>query len=555
MLLVIRLFTWQIIRGKELSAKARNQHEIGLVVQAPRGSILANDGTWLAARGEAWLVYASLPDIEEDAQRIADKIAPFFLPEDTDEQTLLSEVVRITSLLQRDDVVWVPLKHKVDSETKSNIEALEIKGVGFEPQEARVYPESSAAAHTLGFVGKSEHGEDVGYFGLEGFYDLVLSGKPGYLARESDAQGSPILFGSSREVFAVEGVDLMTHIDKAMQLKLEKRLSEGMETYGASGATGIIMDPRTGAIMAMASFPSYDPDTYSEWSDELFKNPAVSDSFEPGSIFKVLVMAAALDSGEVEKDTKCDICTGPVKVDKYHINTWNNEYFPDSTMTEVIIHSDNVGMVFAANKLGADRLYDYLDKFGIGRLTGIDLQGEATPGLREKGTWSVVDLATASFGQGVAITPIQITRAVAAIANDGVLVTPQVVDRLVGDGWEEDIEPVLGKRVLSVEAANDITAMMAEAAKLGRIGKRADSQGFKIAGKSGTAQIPIQGHYDEGRTIASYVGFAPYDDPQFVMLMTLREPTTSQWAAETTAPVWYGMAEDLFLHLGIQTGK
>ncbi len=555
--IVGRLFFWQVIKGKELSLQARNQYEIGQVIQAPRGNILARDGTWLVARGKAYLVYASLPDLEEEPQKIADILAPYFV-EETDEEdykdVLLEESIRLNRLLSRDDVVWVPLKQRVTIEQKEKIEELNIAGIGFEEQESRIYPEASSAAHVLGFVGKNEHGEDVGYFGLEGYYNLVLSGKPGYMAQESDARGIPILLGSSREVFAVNGIDLKTSIDKVVQFSLEKGLKDGIKLYGATSATGIIMDPKSGEIYAMASFPSYDPQKYYEFSNELFKNPSVSDSFEPGSIFKVLVMAAGIDAGVVDPDTVCDICDKPVKIDKYYINTWNNKYNPNATMTDVIVHSDNVGMVFVGRKLGKNRLIEYIQKYGIGELTGVDLQGEVSPALRDPDSWSEVDMATATFGQGIATTPIQMVRAVASIANGGYLVTPHVVTALKGDGWEEPINDTKRKKILSEEATRKVTAMMAEAARAGEA-KWTHIEGFKVAGKTGTAQVPIQGHYDEDKTIASFVGFAPYDDPKFIMLITLREPQSSPWASETAAPLWYSVARDLFKYYGIQPNR
>jgi cell division protein FtsI/penicillin-binding protein 2 len=546
-----RLFFWQVIKGKELSAKAREQYQIGKSISAPRGNILAKDATWLAARGEAWQVYASLPDLHESPRRIADKLAPFFVEDPDDREQLLIEVDRLTSLLSRQEVVWVPLKHKISPEVKKNIEALAIGGIGFEREEMRVYPEASSAAHLLGFVGKDSEGEDIGYFGLEGFYNLSLSGKPGFLTRERDARGLPIGIGDSTEILAIKGVDLLTHIDKTIQLTLEEKLLDGIEKYGAKGGMAIVMDPKDGAILGMSSYPAYDQARYWQFGDEFFKNPAVSDAFEPGSIFKILIMAAALDADVVEVDTKCEICDGPLKVDKYSIKTWDNEYHPDSTMLDVIVNSDNVGMAFVGQKLGADKLYDYLDNFGIGKLTGIDLQGEVSPKLREKGSWNIVDLATASFGQGVAITPIQMIRAVAAIANDGVLTTPQVVDKILGYDWREDIRPILGEKVISPDSANEMTAMMVEAAKSGEA-KWTHARGFKVAGKTGTAQIPIAGHYDDEKTIASFVGFVPADDPKFVMLVTLREPSSSPWASETAAPLWYTIAKEFFVFFGIQ---
>lgn len=554
--LAARLFHWQVVKSKELSAQARRQHQIGQVLAAPRGNILATDNLWLAGRDRGWLAYAAIPELEENISKVADELAPFFVADgagDKDEyqNQLLVEASRLKELLGKKKTVWVPLEHKLSEPIKKNIEALQIKGIGFEPEELTSYPEASSAAHLLGFVGKDAEGQDKGYFGLEGYYDLILSGKPGYLARELDARGIPIAIGDIQEIEAVGGLNLLTHIDRAIQILAEKKLKEGLEKYGAKAGTVIIMRPGDGAVLAMSSYPDYDPAKYFEYSDEYFKNPAVSDAFEPGSIFKILVMAAGLDAGVVKPDSECDICSGPLKIDKYTIETWNNQYFPGSTMTEIIVHSDNVGMTFVGQKLGAEKMYGYLTKFGIGSPTGIDLQGEVTPVLRQKKEWSIVDVATASFGQGVAVTPIQMIKAAAVIANGGVSVTPQVVDKLIGEKWQEDIQPVRGGRVISEEAVREITLMMTEAARSGEA-KWTHLRGFSVAGKTGTAQIPIAGHYDSEKTIASFVGFAPAEKPKFIMLVTLREPQSSPWASETAAPLWYNIAKDLFIRFGIQ---
>jgi cell division protein FtsI/penicillin-binding protein 2 len=549
-LLVVRLFSWQILRGGELSNLARGQYQSGQIIPSSRGNILAADGSWLVAKGEAWLVSASLPDLEGEPRRIAEKLAPFFI-EENNRTSLLNEIDRIVALLTKKESVWVPLKHKVSGEVKRNIEALKIPSISFEKEDIRIYPEASTAAQLLGFVGKSESGEDIGYFGLEGYYNLPLSGKPGFSSQEKDARGIPILLGNSSEISAITGVDLITHIDKTIQLLLEKRLSEGIGKYGAKGGTAIVANPETGAILGMSSYPSYEPAEYWNYGDEFFRNPAISETFEPGSVFKILVMAAALDAGAVQPDTICDTCDGPLKVDKYLIETWNQKYRPDSDMTTIIVNSDNVGMAFVAQKLGADKLYDYLDNFGIGKKTDIDLQGEDAISLRKRGTWNIVDLSTAGFGQGVAVTPIQLVKAASVIANGGVIVTPQVVAKLQGEGWEEAIKPQVGKRVLSEKTTEEIKAMMVEAAKSGE-SKWTNLAGFNVAGKTGTAQIPIAGHYDAEKTIASFVGFAPADKPKFIMLVTLKEPQSSPWASETAAPLWYSIAKDLFPYLGIQ---
>jgi len=551
LIILVRLFYWQILKGYELSEEARRQYQSQTSIDAPRGEIMASDGSWLAASGEAWLVYAFLPDIVEPPQKISEKIAPLLVDESDNKDLLLAEIDRLHSLLTKSKVKWIALKSRVKPEVKKKIEEMGIKGIGFQLQESRIYPEASSAAHLLGFVGKDKEGSDKGYFGLEGYYDAVLASRPGFKAREKDALGVPILLKNAREVTAISGVNLKTNIDKFIQLDLDAKLAEGVKKYGATSGMAVVMNPKTGAIFAMSSFPSYDPREYWKFNDELFRNPIISTSFEPGSVFKVLVMASALDAGVVTPDTICDSCSKGVVVDGYLIETWNKVYYPNSTMTDVIVHSDNVGMVFVGKRLGSNKLYDYLQSFGIGKLTGIDLEGEINPSLRPKDSWSEIDLATATFGQGVAVTPIQLITAVSVIANKGKKVTPQVVDKLFDDGWEYDIKPVEGERVISEKAASQITAMMVEAAKSGEA-KWTHIKGFKVAGKTGTAQVPIAGHYDEEKTVASFIGFAPYDDPKFIMLVTLVEPTTSPWASETAAPLWYSIASDLFEYFRIQ---
>lgn len=550
-----RLFYWQIVKGDDLSQAASYQYSDTKKITAPRGNIYSSDGSWLALMRQNWLLFAEIPKLTSDKEELAEKLSEILAQEDDNKDIYIKNLLDLTDdiykSLTRDGVVWVPIRHKVTTKQKEEIEKLENSGLGFEAEDTRFYPEASSSAQLLGFVGKDELGVDTGYFGLEGYYDIALSGKPGYLLRQKDARGAPITGQGMSEISSSAGVDLITHIDKRIQLSLEENLKKGIEKYGAKQASGVVMDPKTGAVLAMSSYPSFDPAKYNEYSDEVFKNPIISDIYEPGSVFKVLVMSAGLDSGEVDMDTICDVCGGPLKVDKYYINTWNNEYRPDSTMTDVIVHSDNVGMSFVAGKLGADKLYDYLDKFGLGHTTGVDLQGEVTPSMREKGTWNIVDLATTSFGQGIAITSMQLITAVSAIANKGILMQPQVVDKIKIEGWGEDLKPKEVRRVISSEAAEKMTKMMEEAAKNGEA-KWTNLEGFRVAGKTGTAQIPIAGHYDEEKTIASFVGFAPANDPKFVMLITLREPQSSPWASETAAPLWYFVAKDMFSYFNIQ---
>lgn len=556
-LVAARLFWWQVIKGDSLSEDAKKQYGSSIVTSAVRGNILASDGSPWVIRKSAWNVWANPRKITLSPLEIAKKISPLLVKETSDssdnDSVIKEQEQKITELLKKDSA-WVSIKQKVDDNIKSNIESLDIDGLGYDPVESSFYPEASVAAQILGFVGKDDDGGDIGYFGLEGYYNLPLSGKPGFLGGEKDAKGSPILLGGANQVSAVAGVDLQTSIDKRVQTIVEKELVKSIERYQAEGGSVTIMDPKTGNVIAMANFPSFDPTDYSEYSNALFKNPIISDTFEPGSILKVIVMAAGIDAKVVEPDTKCDICAGPLKLDKYFIKTWNERYTPDISMTDVIVESDNVGMSFVGQKLGADAMYDYLTRFGIGQKTGIDLQGEVAPKLRERGTWNVVDLATSSFGQGVAVTGIEMVRAVAAIANGGYLVTPKIVTEVKGDGWDEKVRQEDPKRIISEDTASKITQMMVEAANRGEA-KWCKVPGYFVAGKTGTAQIPVEGHYDENNTIHSFIGFAPAINSKFIMLVTLKSPKTSPWAAETAAPAWYQIADDLFPYFGIAPNR
>ncbi len=386
-------------------------------------------------------------------------------------------------------------------------------------------------------MGQDDAGHPQGYFGLEGFYDRQLSGKPGRLIQERDALNRPILIGSQNRFPPQDGQPLTTSIDRSLQFIAYQRLSQALTRYGASAGTVTIMDPATGQILAMVSLPNYDARNYSQFPASFYGNPVITDSYEPGSTFKVLVMAAALDTASVKPDTVCDICSGSVQVADYQIKTWNEKYYPGSTMTEVLEHSDNVGMVFVSRKLSRSRLLDYLKRFGLGKSTGIDLQEESPSSLRPDSDWQEIDQATASFGQGIVVTPLQMLRAVAALANSGRLMVPRIA-------LSKQPAPS-GKQVVSPATAAQITQMMVASVDQGEA-KWAKPQGFSIAGKTGTAQIPVAGHYDDEKTIASFVGFAPATHPRFAMLVTLREPTSSPWGSETAAPLWFDIAREIF---------
>lgn len=556
-LIISRLYYWQVIAGESLAAAAEGQYQVSFEIPAKRGQILASDGFPLATTEEAYLIFASIPDLRESPEEIASQLAPILTDEeeatpggkiDAHESLLVTEQL-LKERLDRTDLNWVPLKHKVSREIKEEIEALLIEGIGFEEEQRRSYPEGSSSAHLLGFVGQDINGRDQGYFGLEGYYDLELKGRAGIVRREKDAAGRPILVGQFEDEEQHHGRDILTTIDRSVQYIIERKLIEGLEHYGASFGSVIVMEPR-GAILAMAALPAYHPAKYQQYEKELYPNPNVSFSYEPGSTFKIAVMSAALNEGVVKPETKCDQCSGPRVIGEHVIKTWNEEYFPDCSVIEIIEHSDNVGMVFVGEKLGIEKLVEYLKKFGLGEKTGIDLEDELIPDLRADEDWKLIDLATASFGQGIALTPIQMTRIAATIANDGKLMQPYVVKQIIGEEKIITTEPKIEGEVISSATAKVMTELMVNAVDNGEA-KWAKPPGYRIAGKTGTSQIPVAGHYDEEKTIASFVGFAPADEPKFVMLVTLREPTSSPWGSETAAPLWFDIAKELFNYYGI----
>jgi stage V sporulation protein D (sporulation-specific penicillin-binding protein) len=554
-LVIFRLFWWQLKAGEKLVILAESQRTSQIELPALRGRIFSSDNFPLVDNQEGYLVYADLTKISEGPAEIAAKLSPLLASEVATSSAqeklrlLKNAEVRLKDRLANPDLVWICLKRKAKNEIKEKIEDLEIEGIDFEKESIRFYPEASLSAHLLGFVGSDEAGRDKGYFGLEGFYDLEMKGRPGFIYQEKDASGKPILLGRFEEEEAYDGHDLVLHLDRTIQYLVEERLREGILEYGAKSGSVVILEPETGAILAMASYPSYEPGNFQNYDKSFYKNPVVADSFEPGSIFKVVTMAAALDQGLIEPETRCDQCGGPRKIGPEVINTYDNQYHPDSTVQEILEHSDNVGMVFVAEKLGKENFLKYIKNFGFGELTGIDLEEEATPDLRPDRQWREIDLAAASFGQGIAVTPIQMVRAVAAIANGGKLFEPGVVAKVKGEEGEVEIKPELVRQVIKPETAETLSVMMQSAVKNGfpHWGKYG-IYGFRIAGKTGTAQIPLAGHYDEEKTIVSFVGFAPAEKPRFTMLVTLREPTSSPWGANTAAPLWFKIAKELFLY-------
>ncbi|MBI2026133.1 MAG: penicillin-binding protein 2 [Candidatus Levybacteria bacterium] len=538
-LVVLKLFYWQVVKAGELSSLGDLQYGTNIKILPKRGEIKTSDGFPIATNKVSYLVFANPKEIknkEATAQVLA--------------SILSADIASVSSSLSLDRM-WVPIKSKVDIETKQKLEKLGLNGVGFTEQYTRFYPEGSMAATLLGFVGKDSDGNDKGYFGLEGFYDRLLKGEGGTAKTVTDALGRPILAKLDQSSGKIDGRSIILSIDRSIQFLVEKKLKQGIEKYGASSGMIGIMDPKTGQMLALASFPSFDPSYYFEYPLETYKNPFISDLYEPGSTFKPLVMSSALDAKVVLPTTKCNICSGPISIGGYDIHTWNDKYRKNINMIETIQHSDNTAMVFVAQKLGLDRMLSYLGKFGIGDTTGIDLQGEVYAPFKDKSKWYEVDLATIGFGQGISITPIELLTAIGAIANEGKKMEPHVVVAVENNEGEfVKIEPKVVDTPISAQTAKIMAEIMVNAVNKGEA-SWARVVGYRIAGKTGTASIPIAGHYDPNQTIASFVGFAPSNEAKFVMVVIINRPTTSIYGAETAAPIFFDISKSLLNYYGI----
>lgn len=564
-LIVLRLFYWQVISRDSLQAKAEKQYLRDIELFPKRGEILASDGSPLVTNQTAYLMYANPKEIS-DPNSVAEKIQPILdlsdiatvsaelLPEYNPdvykkEQELKQKErqVALTEKITQTNLDWVLLGRKLTNIQKEQIEKLNINGLGFSDEIARDYPEGSMSAHLLGFVGLDDFGRDTGYFGLEGFYNRQLKGRLGVTKEETDAKGNPILLGDYGQIGENPGRTLKLTIDRSVQKVVEEELLSSIESYQAKAGQVLIMDPTTGAIIASAAYPAYDPANYTKYPNANYVNPVVAETYEPGSTFKVLAMAAGINENVIQPETICTICDGQVEISGYKISTWDNKYHPNSTMTEVIQNSDNTGMVFLSQKLGFEKFHQYLKNFGFGDLTGVDIQDETYGVIRPKKDWGEIDLATASFGQGIAVTSIQMVKAVSAIANGGKLPTPHFVSEIIDGDNPLKVSPDSNsfKSIITKETAGKVTEMMAKAVVGGEAHYKIPD-GYSLAGKTGTAQIPVAGHYDPSKTIASFVGFGPLPNPKFVMLVRFTEPKSSPYGSETAAPTFFRISSEIF---------
>jgi cell division protein FtsI/penicillin-binding protein 2 len=405
-------------------------------------------------------------------------------------------------------------------------------GIDLQPIPHRIYPGGSLASQVLGFVAYNNDGQQLGYFGVEGFYNDLLAG------RSVRGVQQMVPFDAALNPVPDQGADLYLTIDRNIQFLVEATLADGIKQYGASGGSIIVMNPRSGEILGMASNPTFDPNNYVSDPPTNPANPAVSGQYEPGSTFKVLTMAGALDAGTVTPETPF-VDTGSVEVGGIIINNWNGGAWGPVDMLGCMQHSLNVCLASIATWMGPNNFYNYMQAFGIGHLTNVDLAAESPGRLKRPGAsdWFDSDLGTNSFGQGVAVSPLQLITAASAIANGGTMMQPHILQRVQrGPNQHITQQQVLGRPIKPATAAveNEMLALSLERGE----GSQALVDGYRIAGKTGTAQIPTPSGYDPEASIASFIGWGPVDDPQFIVLIKLDKPTASIWGSETAAPLF-----------------
>ncbi len=580
-----RLVDLQIFKNKYYSTLAENQYGSFLNLVPKRGEIFLHekDGNiYPLATNKVYQQVFAVPKEIEDKENTAKLLAPV-LYDLEEEQNLKAEMIKSetqkkegekkeessqdleekkeerikeieTKLLAKfsiPDDPYEPLAYKVEEKYIERIKSLNLAGIAFKDENFRFYPEGKLAAHLLGFVG-FEGNEQKGRYGLEGYFDKDLAGEPGFLQTQQDTQGRWITFGKRELKPAKDGAKLFLTIDRLIQYEAEEILQKGVEKYKAEGGNIIVMNPKTGAILALANFPTFNPNYYGLNKEiKTFSNPAIFDLFEPGSIFKPIVMAAAINEGLIEPHSTMED-KGPVRVGEYTIDTYDGQHWGIQTMTQILEKSNNVGMVWVTQKLGIENLYDYMRRFGFGERTGITLDFETGGTVRAPSDWNMVNLATAGFGQGVAMTPLQITLATAALANNGKLMQPYLVEKIIKSNGEEVVfHPKEIREVITPSTAAKVTAMMVSVIENG-VGKLAQVKGYHLAGKTGTAQVPSpQGGYYGDRKIISFTGFGPIDDPQFVILVKLDNPAGLSFASGTTAPMFHDLAEKILKYYKI----
>jgi cell division protein FtsI (penicillin-binding protein 3) len=530
-----RLFFLQVLQHREFARCASEQQQGVLEISSKRGIICDRGLQELTINVDVSSVYAN-PQELESLQGAAASLARAL---NLDEQELIDRL----ALRQRKEKSFAWIKRKITPGEETRVRALEMPGVYFVKEAKRSYPNNHLAAHVLGFVGV----DNQGLYGLEFFCNEELTGQPGQIRIERDAKRNSFSTKTVRP--SMSGKTLVLSISKGMQYIVENALDDVIATSRPAAATIIVMDPHTGEVLAMGSRPTFDPNHYDEYPVEARRVHAITDVYEPGSTFKVIVAAGALEENLTKPTELIDCQWGVISV-RGHI-FHDHKRFGVLDVTDIIAKSSDVGAIKLGLKLGEKRLYRYIDDFGFGKKTGIDLPGEIPGLLRKVEDWSAISIGAISFGQEIGVTPLQMLQAVCVIANGGYLVKPYVVDRILSpSGQLLSARQPERKRVLSEETAAIVRNMMTAVVERGTA-KTAALDGYSAAGKTGTAQKVIDGRYSRTKYVASFVGFAPAENPAVAVIVVVDAPKGRHHGGEVAAPVFRDVVQRILVLLGV----
>lgn len=542
-----RLYYWQIIRSAELSEAAQIQHMRDQIVNAPRGLIFDIHGMWLATNVVRDDVYIEPIQFMTNHE---DDFAAAYTDYSQKVRQVLPEVSeQILQDAMHSGLQTVRIASQVEPEQSQRLRELRLQYTFLEPRTWRIYPGNNLASQILGYVQDGQ-----GIYGIEGKYDKQLAGQPGSLSAETDLNGNPLTVGSRSGEEAVPGVDLTLTVDSYIQYLVEQGLADVVTEMRAQSGTALVLDARTGAVVAMAGFPDFDPNRYSDFVNDrgcinqqgVFFHPALYCDYEPGSTMKAITMATALDQKVVTPESTIED-PGYLTFDDGTpaVYNWNHAGHGTETMSEILQYSSNVGAATLAVTLGPDRYYPYLERFGFRYKTSLfDPEAPGTYRTPESPAWTKSDLTRQAFGQSLSVTPLQVAQAYQALANNGVLQTPYLVEEINENGKITQPQPQKSHRVIQPETAEAVTQMLIDTAVYNNI----EVAGYQVAAKSGTATT--QG-LDMDQTVASMVGYLPASDPRFVVLVKIDRPEENIYGSGAAGPLWMSIAQQLMVRYSI----
>lgn len=536
-IIIGRLFVLQVISAGNYKGIAEDQYTLIKKLTPARGEIKITD----KYTNQPYTVATS---IERDLA--------FAIPaEITDSENFVKQVSEILGLdpaevaekIKDKTKKYMVLKRQLTDEETHKLKELKLVGLAFEPETIRFYPEHTFLSQVLGYVGYQEN-EKTGRYGLEQYFNDQLKGKAGLVDQEKDASGVWI-FGGKRDIEpAINGDTLVLTIDKNIQFQSENILKDAVSKHGADSGSIIVIDPKTGAVLAMTTYPSFDPNEYYKVKKpQIFSNQPTVGNYEPGSIFKPLTMAAAINEGKISPGSTY-VDPGQLEIDGYTIKNSDLKAHGTQTMSQVLEESLNTGVVYAKNTIGNKKFAEYVKRFGFGQQTGIELP-ETKGDLSGLDGNVNVNYATASFGQGINVTPIQLVQAYTALANGGKMMKPYLIQAVIDyTGRVKTNEPQMIGQVITQSTASQVSAMLVNVVELGH-GKKAGVKQYYVAGKTGTAQVPREDGkgYEANNNIGSFIGYAPVEDPKFVALVRINHPRDVVFAESSAAPAFGELAQ------------